>query len=396
MLITTHYMDEAHALCDRVGIMDHGRLIALGTPACAGRRPGRRARDRVCGRRSARAAGRRRCCGRCPASATSATKRTPCRSATSEVHRAVPALLDALRAATGDLSLLTTHSATLEDVFVVTDRDAHLRRCLAIRSFELTMARFREFLREPEAVFWVVRLPDHHDLRAGHRVSIERATQPVIVGVVQAAASAATDRCARGGGWIHGPANRAGRDRARRARRPRRGRGRSRATPPAYHFDEARAESQAARLAVDAALQQAAGRTDVVRRRAAAGRTRRLALHRLARARAARHGHHEHRPVGGRLLDRERPHQEAAEAAGRDADVDARTTWPRTCSAVWCFWRSKPSVLIGFGWLAFGVAVRGSTRRAGGDSAVSARCRSAGWRCSSAAGRGRSRRSRAC
>ena len=32
ILLTTHYMDEAHALCDRVGIMDHGKLIALGTP----------------------------------------------------------------------------------------------------------------------------------------------------------------------------------------------------------------------------------------------------------------------------------------------------------------------------------------------------------------------------
>ena len=33
-------------------------------------------------------------------------------------------------------------------------------------------------------------------------------------------------------------------------------------TPPTYRFDEARAESQVARLAVDAALQRAAGRTD--------------------------------------------------------------------------------------------------------------------------------------
>ena len=33
--------------------------------------------------------------------------------------------------------------------------------------------------------------------------------------------------------------------------------------PPVYHFDEARPESQAARLAVDAALQKAAGRADV-------------------------------------------------------------------------------------------------------------------------------------
>ncbi len=32
-LLTTHYMDEAERLCDRVAIMDHGRIIAQGTPA---------------------------------------------------------------------------------------------------------------------------------------------------------------------------------------------------------------------------------------------------------------------------------------------------------------------------------------------------------------------------
>jgi ABC-2 type transport system ATP-binding protein len=31
--LTTHYMDEAERLCDRVAIVDHGRVIALGTPA---------------------------------------------------------------------------------------------------------------------------------------------------------------------------------------------------------------------------------------------------------------------------------------------------------------------------------------------------------------------------
>jgi ABC-2 type transport system ATP-binding protein len=33
VVLTTHYMEEAEELCDRVGIIDHGRLIALGSPA---------------------------------------------------------------------------------------------------------------------------------------------------------------------------------------------------------------------------------------------------------------------------------------------------------------------------------------------------------------------------
>ncbi len=33
ILLTTHYMEEADQLCDRVAIMDHGRLLALDTPA---------------------------------------------------------------------------------------------------------------------------------------------------------------------------------------------------------------------------------------------------------------------------------------------------------------------------------------------------------------------------
>jgi len=32
LLLTTHNMDEADALCERVAIVDHGRVIALGTP----------------------------------------------------------------------------------------------------------------------------------------------------------------------------------------------------------------------------------------------------------------------------------------------------------------------------------------------------------------------------
>jgi ABC-2 type transport system ATP-binding protein len=33
IVLTTHYMDEADTLCERLGIIDHGRIIAQGTPA---------------------------------------------------------------------------------------------------------------------------------------------------------------------------------------------------------------------------------------------------------------------------------------------------------------------------------------------------------------------------
>ncbi|HSL17140.1 MAG TPA: ABC transporter ATP-binding protein [Methylomirabilota bacterium] len=40
VLYTTHYMDEAERLCDRIGIIDHGRILAMGTLAELTRRAG--------------------------------------------------------------------------------------------------------------------------------------------------------------------------------------------------------------------------------------------------------------------------------------------------------------------------------------------------------------------
>jgi ABC-2 type transport system ATP-binding protein len=125
VLVTTHYMDEAHALCDRVGIMDHGKLIALGTPedlvaglgaehvvafavADPGRLPPPEYFGALAGVTSVRLDAGQMELG------------------TSEVHRVVPALLDELRARELVLTSLTTHSATLEDVFV-TMTGRHLR-----------------------------------------------------------------------------------------------------------------------------------------------------------------------------------------------------------------------------------------------------------------------------
>jgi ABC-2 type transport system ATP-binding protein len=47
ILLTTHYMEEADQLCDRVAIMDHGRLLALDTPEALKRSLGADAELRV-------------------------------------------------------------------------------------------------------------------------------------------------------------------------------------------------------------------------------------------------------------------------------------------------------------------------------------------------------------
>jgi ABC-2 type transport system ATP-binding protein len=125
ILITTHYMDEAHALCDRVGIMDLGRLIALGTPAALVASLGA---EHVVQFAVAEAATLPPddLLQRLPGVTAVRHEDDAVSLGTSELHRAVPALLDLLRARQATLSLLSTHSATLEDVFVsLTGR--HLR-----------------------------------------------------------------------------------------------------------------------------------------------------------------------------------------------------------------------------------------------------------------------------
>ena len=125
---------------------------------------------------------------------------------------------------------------------------------------ELTLARFREFLREPEAVFWVFAFPVIMTCALGVAFR-SRGTEPVIVGVVAGDGEAAIRRgLETAGGFTIRPI---APDDVERALRD----GRAPVvvvpgTPPAYRYDEARAESQVARLAVDAALQRAAGRTD--------------------------------------------------------------------------------------------------------------------------------------
>ncbi len=116
VVLTTHYMDEAERLCDRVGVMDHGKMIALGTPevlidSLGGRQIVELSLDEgadvdaasflpIDGVHSARILH-----GRVTLTVE-------------QLHVALPAVLSALDASGQKLTNLSTHRATLEDVFV--------------------------------------------------------------------------------------------------------------------------------------------------------------------------------------------------------------------------------------------------------------------------------------
>jgi len=126
VVLTTHYMDEAERLCDRVAVIDHGKVIALGSPGelitrVGGEhvidldlepdepvRPAREDLLELATVKSAREEGDR------------------ITLTAGEPHRALPALLDLIRDRGIKLAGLTTRTATLEDVFV-TLTGRHLR-----------------------------------------------------------------------------------------------------------------------------------------------------------------------------------------------------------------------------------------------------------------------------
>jgi ABC-2 type transport system ATP-binding protein len=126
VLLTTHYMDEAEKLCDRVAIVDHGRIIAEGSPM--------HLMTSLGGEHVVEIAVREDGHGALPAAAMEGLPGVRAAHAeagrivltVAEPHVAVPAILEKVRAGGWELSGLSTRHASLEDVFVsLTGR--HLR-----------------------------------------------------------------------------------------------------------------------------------------------------------------------------------------------------------------------------------------------------------------------------
>jgi ABC-2 type transport system ATP-binding protein len=114
ILLTTHYMEEATRLCDRVAIMDHGKIIALGTPLNLIKSLGA---DQIIEFRVTKAIADDTLTSL--PSVSNLHKREDDYSLTvTEMGVALPALLAEIKRQESDLVSLTTHQATLEDVFV--------------------------------------------------------------------------------------------------------------------------------------------------------------------------------------------------------------------------------------------------------------------------------------
>jgi ABC-2 type transport system ATP-binding protein len=125
VLLTTHYMDEAERLCDRLAIVDHGQIIAEGTPSDLIDRLG--GHHMVEFQVSGKSNGEATDVWRALPSVESVRNEdgTVCLSVR-EPHLTIPALLAALNQQGQQLEHLSTRQASLEDVFVnLTGR--HLR-----------------------------------------------------------------------------------------------------------------------------------------------------------------------------------------------------------------------------------------------------------------------------
>jgi ABC-2 type transport system ATP-binding protein len=125
VLLTTHYMDEAERLCDRLAIVDQGQIIAEGSPADLIERLGGHHVVEFAVSRNSDGASLEAWRG-LPSVESVREDDGLVALNVKEPHRTIPALLAAIQQQGSELQHLTTRQASLEDVFVrLTGR--HLR-----------------------------------------------------------------------------------------------------------------------------------------------------------------------------------------------------------------------------------------------------------------------------
>jgi ABC-2 type transport system ATP-binding protein len=114
VLLTTHYMDEAQRLCDRVAVVDKGKVIALGTPReLIQSLGGTEVVEFTCDNAldAALVLG-------LPGVHSVKTRVDGLTLTVEQLHKTLPLLLTQLQQNGRTLTSLATHHATLEDVFV--------------------------------------------------------------------------------------------------------------------------------------------------------------------------------------------------------------------------------------------------------------------------------------
>lgn len=119
VMLTTHYMDEAERLCDRVAVVDHGKIIALGSPRelIASLGGDHVVEFTLATNGSSRPTAASDWSG-LPGVTSATCDEGRFRLTVTEPHILIPALLQELQRRDGQLASLTTRHASLEDVFV--------------------------------------------------------------------------------------------------------------------------------------------------------------------------------------------------------------------------------------------------------------------------------------